>query len=135
MLSVVVLPWVHSAESGDSMASQRSVPSESNGASMSPSFAFDARRWTRYEVIIAGLSLALLAFLPRPWYHVRLYNCPPSRAGRCQSSVIGSVGGTDGHSYLWITVLPLVVILAVLVLRAGFERVSFLVWPDERQLL
>jgi hypothetical protein len=49
--------------------------------------------------------------------------------------VIGSVNGTDGHSYLWITMLPLVIVLAVLVLRACLGRASFLVWPDERQLL
>ena len=120
----------------DSMASQQSVSSGSNGVSISPRFAFDARRWTRFEVITAGLSLALPAFLPRPWYHVHLYNCPPPPTRtNCQSIVIGSVGGTAGHSYLWLTVLPLVVILAVLFLRAGFGRVSFLIWPDARQLL
>jgi hypothetical protein len=101
-------------------------------------FAFDARRWTRNEVITASLSLVLLALLPRPWYDVRLVtSCimapPPGR--RCHLTNIGSVQGTAAHAYLWLTVLPFLIIIAILVLRAGLSRVSFLVWPTDRQLL
>jgi hypothetical protein len=116
------------------MAPAQSASPGSSDPSSGARFAFDARRWTRYEVITAGLSLALLAFLTRPWFEVRFFNCPASR-NRCQSFVIGSVAGTDRHGYLWITVLPLLVIVTLLVLRAGFGKVSALTWPDDRHLL
>jgi hypothetical protein len=88
-------------------------------------------------VITAGLSLVLLALLPRPWYDVRFVTaCHPAPQGRrCHLTNIGSVHGTDAHGYLWLTVLPFLIILAILVLRAGFSRFSFLVWPTDRQLL
>lgn len=99
-------------------------------------FAFDARRWTRYEVITVALSLLLLFFLSRPWYNVRFANCPPPGFGApCQITVIGSVGGADAHAYLWVTMLSFLVILAILILRAGFARVPFLIWPTDRPLL
>jgi hypothetical protein len=45
------------------------------------------------------------------------------------------VGGADAHAYLWVTMLPFLVILAILILRAGFARVPFLIWPTDRPLL
>lgn len=101
-------------------------------------FAFDARRWTRYEVITAGLSLVLLTLLPQPWYDVRFVTAchrVRSRGRRCHLTNIGSVHGADAHGYLWLAVLPFLIILAILVLRAGFSRLSFLVSPTDRQLL
>ncbi len=116
------------------MTSQQAVPM-GTGAGMSPRFAFDARRWTRYEVIAAGLSVVLLFFLPRPWYDLRLAtNCNPLR-GTCRYQNWGSTAGTDAHGFLWLAVLPFLMILAILILRAGFGRVSFLIWPTDRQLL
>lgn len=100
-------------------------------------FAFDARRWTRYEVITAALSLGLLAVLPRPWYGVRLVmGCNMARppGSRCHLTNVGSVRGTAGHGYLWLTVLALLIIVTILVLR-GLSRMPFLVWPTDRQLL
>jgi len=102
---------------------------------MSPRFDFDVRRWTPYEVITAGLSLVLLFFLPRPWYHVRIVtSCNPPRS-ECTYSNLGRSAGTDAHGFLWVAVLPLLIILAILVLRAGLGRVPFPVRPDDRQLL
>ncbi len=116
------------------MTSQPAVPAEPAGMDTSPRFAFDARRWTRYEVITAGLSLVLLPFLSRPWYDVRFVNCPPD-SGRCQRSVIGSVDGSVAHGYLWLAVLPVLIIVVILILRAGFGRVPSLIWPADRQVL
>jgi len=70
---------------------------------------------------------------------VRFALCPPP--GRyahglpCRITDITSVGGTGGHAYLWVSVLPFLIIVAILVLRAGFARVSFLIWPTDRQLV
>jgi hypothetical protein len=101
-------------------------------------FAFDARRLTRYEVLTASLSLVLLALPPRPWYDVRLVTAcsmarPPGR--RCHLTNIGSVQETAAHGFLWLTVPPFLIIVAILVLRAGLSQVSFLLWPTDRQLL
>jgi len=123
------------------MASQQAAPAESRDLAASPRFALDARRWTRYEAITLALSLLLLFFLSGPWYDVRFAECPPPglyahpQLHPCRITDITSVGGTAAHAYVWVTVLPSLIIVAVLVLRAGFGRVSFLAWPTDRQLL
>jgi len=121
------------------MASPQAVPAQSAELAASPRFAFDARRWTRYEAITVALSLLLLFFLSGPWYDVRLARCPLpglyAHPHPCQIRDLTSVGGTGGHAYLWVTVLPFLIIVAILVLRAGFARVSFLIWPTDRQLV
>jgi len=120
------------------VASQQAVPAESTAPVASPRFAFDARRWTRYEAITLGLSLLLLFFLSGPWYDVRFVDgSPPGMFAhrRWRIAEITSVGGTGGHGYLWVTVLPFLIIVAILVLRAAFARVWFLIWPTDRQLL
>lgn len=114
---------------------QQSATTGSTGSNARARFVFDARRWTRYEVITAGLSIAMLAFLARPWYDVRFVGCPPEHPGACLASVTGSVRGTEAQGFLWLTLLPCLIILAILVLRAGFGRVPFLLWPNDRQLL
>src|SRR5262245_54100029 len=97
---------------GDPMARQQAVPAESAEIARSPRFTFDARRWTRYEVIALALSLLLLFFLSGPWYDVRFADCPPpgfyARGRPCQITDITTVGGTAAHAYLWVTVLPVV---------------------------
>jgi hypothetical protein len=119
------------------MASQQAVTAESAELAASPRFTFDARRWTRYEAISLALSLLLLFFLSGPWYDVRFARCPlPGEYahGRpCQTTDITNVGGTAAHAYLWVTILPVLIIVTVLVLRAGFAQVSFLTWPTDRQ--
>jgi hypothetical protein len=101
-----------------------------------PSFAFDARRWTRLEVTTTGLSLVLVAFLTRPWYDIRVVTCVPLPGAPCQvDAVLGSASGTGLHDFLWLTALSLLLIVALLVVRAGLGRVPFLVWPDDRQLV
>ena len=111
------------------MASQQAVTAQSAGLAASPGFKFDARRWTRYEAITLALSLLLCFFLSGPWYDVRFADCP--RPGEfahgrpCQITDITSIGGTAAHAYLWVTVLPVLIIVAILALRAGFARVSF----------
>jgi hypothetical protein len=121
------------------MTSQQAVSAESTELAPSPRFAFDARRWALYEAITLALSLLLLFFLSGVWYDVRFADCPPpglfAHGRPCQITDITSVGGTGGHAYLWVTVLPFLIIVAILVLRAGFARVSFLIWPTDRQLL
>jgi hypothetical protein len=121
------------------MTGQQAVPAESAELAASSRFAFDARRWTRYEAITLALSLLLLFFLSGPWYDVRLADCPPkglfAHRHPCRITDITSFGGTAAHAYLWITILPVLIIMAVLVLRAGFGRVAFLIWPTDRQLL
>jgi hypothetical protein len=121
------------------MASQEAVPAESAELAASPRFTFDARRWTRYEVITLAMSLLLLFFLSGPWYDVRLADCPPpgryAHGRPCHITDITNIGGTAAHAYLWVTILPVLIIAAILLMRAGFDRVSFLTWPTDRQLL
>jgi hypothetical protein len=101
---------------------------------VSPRFAFDARRWTGHEVITVGLSLALLFMLPRPWYDVRIATSCNSQRSVCTYRNLGSAAGTDAHGFLWLAVLPVLVIVAVLVLRA-LRRTPFPPWLNDRQLL
>jgi len=102
---------------------------------VSPRFAFDARRWTRYEVITAGLSMVLLILLPRPWYDVRIATSCNSERSVCTYRNLGSAAGTGAHGFLWVAVLPVLIILAILLLRAGLGRVPLLASLTDQQLL
>jgi hypothetical protein len=118
------------------MTGQQAVESVPVVAYPALRFRFDARRWTPPEVITVGLSLLLLHFVTRPWYDIRLAACPPPQiGGSCQITQLASVSGKDAHGYLWITILPVIAIVAVLILRAGFGHVPFLTWPDDKQVL
>ena len=93
-------------------------------------FAFDARRWTRYEVITASLSLALLASLTRPWFEVRAFNCPPE-LNRSSLSSWAVWPGRTGRLPLDRGAAAARCIMTLLVLRAGLGKISFLVSPDD----
>ena len=82
----------------------------------------------------AALSLLLLALVSAPWFGIRFAGCPPQGWSACQVSVTGTVHGTV-HGYMWATIVPTLVILAMLVLRAGYDPVPFFRWPSDRQLL
>ena len=95
-------------------------------------FAFDARRWNWREAVTGGGSLVLALFLFWPWYRLRVAGCRP---GSCGPALMPDMGGLASHGYLWAVVALTAVILAMLVLRAGFGRVPLLPWPAGRQLL
>ena len=114
--------------------SQHTAPGPPASPGTSAGFVFDARRWSGYEVAAGGLSLLLLALVSAPWFGIRFTGCPPQDGFTCQVSVTGTVHGTV-HGYMWATIVPTLVILAMLVLRAGYDTVPFLRWPSDRQLL
>jgi hypothetical protein len=116
------------------LMSQHVAPGPPAAPGAGAGFVLDARRWSGYEVAAGGLSLLLLALVSAPWFGIRFAGCPPRDGFACQVSVTGTVHGTV-HGYMWATIVPALVILAMLVLRAGYDTVPFFRWPSDRQLL
>jgi zinc-ribbon domain len=93
-----------------------------------PVYSFDARRWTRSDQIVGGATLVALISLFLPWFSVSLSG--PLGGGSATAS------GTTAHGWLWFVFVIGLVILAYLVLVAGYEQLPFrLPWPPERLLL
>lgn len=109
-------------------------PGRASGGPAEPGagFAFDARRWNRYEAVAGGGSLVLLLFLFWPWYRLYVGGCLPRS---CGPTFMPDMGGLGSHGYLWSVVALTAVVLVMLVLRAGLERAPFLQRPAGRQLL
>jgi hypothetical protein len=93
------------------------------GRAAAPAFNFDAKRWTPADMIVGGASLVVLISLFLPWFTASL--------GQLGS---GSESGTDGHGWLWIVFIVVLLILAYLVLKAGFQTMPFTV-PLQHELL
>lgn len=70
------------------------------------SFAFDLRRLTVIDQITAGSSIVVLLALFMPWFGIAGYN----------------VSGLKVHSWLVLVFLIAALLIAYLVLRAGFDR-------------
>jgi hypothetical protein len=103
------------------------------GAPAPASFNFDAGRWTRADQITGGASLLLLISLFLPWYTISVSAQGLNIVGLAQHI---SFSGTRGHGYLWIVFFISLIILAFLVMQAGYQRLPFtLPVPPERVLL
>ncbi len=74
-----------------------------------PAFKFEAARWSRADRIAGIATIVLFISLFLPWYTVSL------------GFVSGSVNGL-WHGWMYITLILSIVIVAYLVLRAGWDR-------------
>ncbi len=84
-----------------------------HAAAMSPAFNLDLKRLTRNDQIVGGATLVLFISLFLPWF--------TASAGSLGS---GSVNGLY-HGYMYIPLILALVMLAYLVLRAGFDTLPF----------
>jgi hypothetical protein len=74
-----------------------------------PQFAFDLKRLSPVDQVIGGASLILIITLFLPWFG----------AGTDGFSV--SVSGLDAHGFLFIALLTAIILIAYLILRAGWD--------------
>jgi hypothetical protein len=92
--------------------------------SRTPSFAFDAKRWTPGEITVGVASLVVLISLFLPWF-----NASVTGLGS------GSESGMDAHGWLWIVFIVVLAILAFLVVKAGFGDLPFTLPLQEELIL
>lgn len=93
------------------------------GAAAAPAFKFDLKRLTRNDQIVGGATLVLLISLFLPWFVAS------------DAFITVSVNGL-WHGWEYITFLIALVLLAYLVMRAGFAKLPFnLPLPHEQLLL
>jgi hypothetical protein len=88
-----------------------------------PTFAFDAKRWTPGEITVGVASLVVLISLFLPWF-----NASVTGFGS------GSESGMDAHGWLWIVFIVVLAILAYLVVKAGFGDLPFTL-PLQQELI
>jgi hypothetical protein len=84
----------------------------STGSSM-PAYKFDAARWTLADRIAGGASVVLFISLFLSWFGI---------------TVIGitvTASGLSAHGYLYIVMILCILIVAYLVLRAGWDELPF----------
>jgi hypothetical protein len=87
-------------------------------------FNFDAKRWTRDDQIVGGASLLLLISLFLPWYTVSV--APVTILGKqVAGGGSASASGTTGHGYLWIVFILALAVVALVIIKAGFEALPF----------
>jgi hypothetical protein len=86
-------------------------------AAMSPAFNLDLKRLTRDDQIVGGATLVLFISLFLPWFTV-------SVKGFGSTLASGSVNGLY-HGYMYIDLILALVVLAFLVMRAGFDQLPF----------
>jgi hypothetical protein len=86
-------------------------------------FNFDAKRWTRDDQIVGGASLLLLISLFLPWYTVSV--APVTILGKQVAGGSASASGTTGHGYLWIVFILALAVVALVIIKAGFEALPF----------
>lgn len=77
-------------------------------------FKFDAKRWSQTDRIAGGATLVLLISLFLPWFKWSL--------GAYGST---SWSGLSTHGFLYLVLIICLVVLAYLVLRAGYEQLPF----------
>ena len=93
------------------------------GAAAAPAFNFDLKRLTRNDQIVGGATLVLLISLFLPWFVAS------------DAFITVSVNGL-WHGWEYITFIIALVLLAYLVMRAGFAKLPFnLPLPHEQLLL
>ena len=115
-----------SGDAGQPAPAPAGVPfagSVAPGAAAAPAFKFDLKRLTRNDQIVGGATLVLLIALFLPWFVAS------------DAFITVSVNGL-WHGWEYITFLIALVLLAYLVMRAGFAKLPFnLPLPHEQLLL
>jgi hypothetical protein len=94
-------------------------------------YSFDARRWTRSDQIVGGASIVVLISLFLPWFSVNL--AALSDLGITAGNA--SESGTSAHGWLWFVFVVGLLILAYLVLAAGYQTLPFKLPLKHDQLL
>jgi len=78
-----------------------------------PPFAFDLNRLSRVDQVVGASSLILIITLFLPWFGVSL------------GGYSASESGFDAHGYLIIPLLTAIVLIAYLVMRAGWDHLPW----------
>jgi hypothetical protein len=78
-----------------------------------PPFAFDLNRLSRADQVVGASSLILIITLFLPWFGVSL------------GGYSASESGFDAHGYLIIPLLTAIVLIAYLVMRAGWDHLPW----------
>jgi len=78
-----------------------------------PAFAFDLNRLSRVDQVVGASSLILIITLFLPWFGVSL------------GGYSASESGFDAHGYLIIPLLTAIVLIAYLVMRAGWDHLPW----------
>jgi hypothetical protein len=79
-----------------------------------PQFQFDLKRLNRVDQIVGVASLIVLISLFLPWFSATY------KSGF--GTLSGSGSGTDAHGWLWLVFVIDLLIIAYLVMRAGWEE-------------
>jgi hypothetical protein len=90
-------------------------------ATASTGYNFEARRWTVSDKVAGVASLVVLISLFLPWFSGSV-SADNSLGLSAQS---GSESGTAAHGWLWLVFLIVLLILAYLVVTAGFRVLPF----------
>jgi hypothetical protein len=91
-------------------------------------YQFDSRRWERGDWIVGGASLVTLIALFLPWYTASLTGLGDIG--------VASESGTNGHGWLWLVFIIVLLVLSYLVITAGFQTMPVhLPLTHERLLL
>ena len=88
-----------------------------------PPFAFDLNRLSRVDQVVGASSLILLITLFLPWFGVSL------------GGYSASESGFDAHGYLIIPLLTAIVLIAYLVMRAGWDHLPWKLPMEHTPLL
>jgi hypothetical protein len=99
------------------------IPASESAGNAAPAsgFSFDARRWTVSDKVAGVASLVVLISLFLPWFSGSV-SADNSLGLAAQS---GSESGTAAHGWLWLVFLIVLLILAYLVVAAGFRVLPF----------
>ncbi|MGH3191776.1 MAG: hypothetical protein ACRDOL_31915 [Streptosporangiaceae bacterium] len=97
-----------------------------------PAFTFDAKRWRRSDWIAGIASVVVLISLFLPWFLGSV--SANNDVGLAVQTA--SESGTGGHAWLWLVFIVVLLIVAFLVLMAGFQVLPFkLPLPNDQVLL
>jgi hypothetical protein len=98
----------------------------------SSAFNFDAKRWKRSDWIAGIASVVVLISLFLPWFNGSV--SANNDVGLAVQTA--SESGTGGHGWLWLVFIVALLIVAFLVLMAGFQALPFkLPLPNDQVLL
>ena len=122
-------PWNQAPNApGPSWGQPGGQPGQTPGSS---AFNFDAKRWKRSDWVTGIASLVVLISLFLPWFDGTV--SANNDVGLAAQSA--SESGTAAHGWLWLVFIISLLILAFLVLTAGFRVLPFKVPLREDQVL
>jgi len=129
--STEVCPSCGTRLTGD--AGRADIPAGVRAGQPGPASAyrFDAGRWTVSDRIVGVASLVVLISLFLPWFSVTVSVFDANLAGVSAGSA--SESGTSAHGWLWFAFIISLVIMAYLILRAGYTVLPFQL-PFEHEL-